>query len=97
MVSGCAYALFTTEPLIDAWAEAGPIADEADVFVLPPRTGSAATGLQKGDVIVAADGRDFGSYETLYEVVDGHQSSEAIELRVRRDPGELTDILVVRP
>ena len=66
--------------------------------MLPPRPDSnaAIAGLQSGDIIVEADDREIESYGTLYEVFDGHKSGDSIELRVRRDPGELTDISVVR-
>ncbi len=66
--------------------------------MLPPRPGSnaVAAGLLSGDLIVGVDGQDIKSYGTLYEVVDGHNSGDSIELRVRRESGELTDISVVR-
>jgi len=93
----CAVSARTT--LSDAWAEVGPIADEAEVFLQPPRSGSAAAnvGLHHRDVIVAVDGQELQSYSTLQSAVRGHQSGEAIELRVRRDSGELEDITIVRP
>ncbi len=93
----CAVSARTT--LSDAWAKVGPIADEAEVFLHPPRTGSAAAnaGLLSGDVIVAVDDQELQSYSTLQSAVGGHPSGEAIELRVRRGSGELEDITVVRP
>jgi len=85
--------------LSDAWAELGPISDEAEVFLHPPRPGSAAAhaGLLRGDVIVAVDGQELESHFTLQSAVGGHQSGEIIELRVRRGSGELEEITVVRP
>lgn len=85
--------------LSDAWVEVGPISDEAEVFIHPPRLGSAAAtaGLQHGDVIIAADGKDFESHVTLQGIVAGHESGETIELHVRRSSGKLEDITVVRP
>lgn len=93
----CAVSARTT--LSDSWAKVGPIADEAEVFLYPPRSGSAAAnaGLHHGDVIVAVDGQELESYSTLQKAVGEHQSGEAIELRVRRGSGELEDITVVRP
>jgi serine protease Do len=66
--------------------------------MLPPRPGSnaAIAGLQSGDLIIEADGRQIESYGILYEVFDGHESGDSIELRVRRNSSELTDISVVR-
>jgi S1-C subfamily serine protease len=85
--------------LSDAWAELGPISDETGVFVHKPRSGSAAAeaGLNHGDVVVTADGQELDTHFILQGVVGGHQSGEAIELRVRRGTGELEDITVVRP
>ena len=95
----CLCAVNARTTLSDAWAEVGPIADEAEVFLHPPRSDSAAAnaGLHHGDVIVAVDGQELQSYSTLQSAVRGHQSGEAIELRVRRVSGELEEITVVRP
>lgn len=94
----CICAAYNRETLSNAWSKAGPIAGDEEFTVPPPRPGSSAAsaGLQPGDHIVAADGRDIGSYGILYEIVDGHKSGESIELRVRRESGKLTDIPVVR-
>ena len=95
----CLCALSAKKSLSDAWAKVGPIADEAEVFLQPPRSGSAAAnaGLLHGDIIVAVDGQELESYSTLQSAVREHPSGEAIELRVRRGSGELEDITIVRP
>lgn len=95
----CICATYNRKTLSDAWTEVGPFADEGELLVLQPRSGSpaAAVGLQQGDFIVAADGRELASYSTLYEVAEGHQSGETIELQVRRTNGELADITVTMP
>jgi hypothetical protein len=95
----CICATYNRKTLSDAWTEVGPFADEGELLVLQPRSGSpaAAAGLQQGDFIVAADGRELASYATLYEVAEGHQSGETIELQVRRTNGELADITVTMP
>ncbi len=95
----CLCAVSPRKTLSDAWAKVGPIADEVEVFLYPPRSGSAAAnaGLHHGDVIVAVDGQELESYSTLQSAVGGHHSGEAIGLRVRRGSGELEDITVVRP
>ncbi len=95
----CICATYNRETLSNAWADAGPFADEGEVLVLQPRPGSpaATAGLQQGDFIVAADGRELASYATLYEVADGHQPGETIELKVRRADGDLADIKVTIP
>jgi membrane-associated protease RseP (regulator of RpoE activity) len=95
----CICATYNRETLSNAWADAGPFADKGDLLVLRPRPGSPAAkaGLQAGDFIVAADGRELASYATLYEIADGYQSGESIGLRVRRANGELEDLTVEIP
>jgi len=95
----CLCAVSARKSLSDAWGAVGPIADEVEVFLHPPRSGSAAAnvGLHHGDVIVAVGGQELESYSTLQSAVGGHQSGGVIELRVRRSSGELEDITVVRP
>ena len=92
----CICATYNRETLSNAWADAGPFADAGEVLVLQPKSGSpaAAAGVCQGDYIIAADGKELASYATLYEVADGHQTGETIELKVRRASGELTDISV---
>ena len=65
----CICSTYNRETLSNAWVEAIPFADEGDVLVLEPRTGSTAAeaGLKQGDFIVAADGKDMASYATLYD------------------------------
>jgi hypothetical protein len=95
----CICATYNRETLSNAWADAGPFADEGEILVLQPRSGSpaAAAGLQQGDFIVAADGTELASYATLYGVADGHQSGDTIELKVRHPNGELADKLIQIP
>jgi len=95
----CICATYNRETLNNAWVDVGPFADEGELLVLQPRAGSpaAAAGLQQGDFIVAADGRELASYATLYEVAEGHHTGETIELKVRQTNGELADITVTIP
>jgi hypothetical protein len=95
----CICAVYNRETLSEAWSGAGPIdADDVEVVVLPPRPGSNAAnaGLQAGDLIVEADGQNIKSSSILYDILDGHNSGESVKLKVRREPGELRDISVVR-
>ena len=93
----CICNVYNRETLSNAWVEAGPIADDSNFTMLPPRPDSnaAIAGLQSGDIIAEADGREIKSYGTLYEVFDEHEPGDSIGLRVRRDSGELIDISVV--
>jgi len=95
----CICATYNRETLSNAWANAGPFADEGDVLVLQPRPGSPAAeaGLQQGDFIVAADETELASYASLYSVADGHQSGDTIKLKVRHASGELAEKLVEIP
>ena len=92
----CICATYNRETLSNAWAKAGPFADEGEVLVLQPRSGSPAAeaGLQQGDFIIAADGTELASYATLYSVADGHKSGDKIKLKVRHASGELADKLI---
>lgn len=93
----CICNAYNRETLSNAWAAAGPIADDSEFTMVPPRPGSnaAIAGLQSGDLIIEADGQKIDSYGSLYEVFDGHESGDSIELQVRRDSGEYTNISVV--
>ena len=95
----CICSTYNRETLSNAWVEAIPFADEGDVLVLEPRTGSSATeaGLKQGDFIVAADGEDMASYATLYEIADGHKSGDEMNLTVRHASGDLTSVSVKIP
>lgn len=93
----CICNVYNRETLSNAWTEAGPIADDSEFKMVPPRPSSNAAnaGLQSGDLIVEADGRRIEYYGTLYEIFDGHESGDSIELRVQRESGELTNISVI--
>jgi C-terminal processing protease CtpA/Prc len=95
----CICATYNRETLNNAWTDVGSFADAGDLLVLQPRLESpaATAGITKGDYIVSADGKQLASYGTLYEIADGHQSGETIELKVRRASGELSDVNVAIP
>ena len=95
----CICATYNRETLSNAWVDAIPFADEGDVLVLEPRAESPAAeaGLKQGDFIIAADGKDMTSYATLYEIADGHQSGDRVDLTVRRASGDQINISVQIP
>lgn len=95
----CICSTYNRETLSNAWAEAIPLADEGDFLVLEPRAGSSAAeaGLKQGDFIVSAEGKNMASWATLYEIADGHQPGDKMDLTVRRASGDLTSISVKIP
>jgi serine protease Do len=62
------------------------------ILVRAVERGSAAdrAGLERGDLIVAAGGRDLERIETLYEVLDGAQAEARLELTIVRGAEERT-------
>lgn len=95
----CICSTYNRETLSNAWAEAIPLADEGDFLVLEPRAGSPAAeaGLKQGDFIVSADGKNMASWATLYEIADGHQPGDKMDLTVRRASGDPASISVKIP
>ena len=62
------------------------------VLVRAVERGSAAdrAGLERGDLIVAAAGRDLDRVEALYEALDGAQAGAQLELMIVRGAEERT-------
>jgi len=62
------------------------------ILIRAVERGSAAdrAGLERGDLIVAADGRDLDRIEALYEVLDGAQGDDGLELKIVRGAEERT-------
>ena len=62
------------------------------ILVRAVERGSAAdrAGLERGDLIVAADGRDLDRIEALYEVLDSAQDDGGLELKIVRGAEERT-------
>lgn len=98
-VGVCVCALAGRSFLRDAWAEAGPIAADAGVFVQTPRQNSAASkiGLNFGDVILAADGQEIDTYGDLQNIVRETESGGGIQLTIRRNNYVKEGIDMVRP
>ncbi|MBI4260267.1 MAG: PDZ domain-containing protein [Actinobacteria bacterium] len=72
-----------------------PGAATEGIVVRAPRADSNAerAGLRNGDVILAVDGREIGSYQDMLDAMRAHEPGDDAELRVRRgtaDPQELT-------
>jgi predicted metalloprotease with PDZ domain len=63
-----------------AWTDPGPVYAPAGMPMVLPRSGSVAAqaGLQKGDVILAVDGKAIGSIPVLQETIRDHKSGEGI-------------------
>lgn len=94
----CLCAPSSRSDLNDARANAGADINQTGVYVYPPKPGSAAikAGLQLGDVIEAVDGEELKSLWMLHEVVESHQTDEAMNFRVRRPSGEIKFVSIVR-
>ena len=62
------------------------------ILVRAVERGSAAdrAGLERGDLLVTAGGRDLDRIETLYEVLDGAQADSSLELKIVRGAEERT-------
>jgi len=62
------------------------------ILIRAVERGSAAdrAGLERGDLLVTAGGRDLDRIETLYEVLDGAQADSSLELTIVRGAEERT-------
>jgi serine protease Do len=62
------------------------------ILIRAVERGSAAdrAGLERGDLLVTASGRDLDRIETLYEVLDGAQADSSLELKIVRGAEERT-------
>jgi serine protease Do len=62
------------------------------ILIRAVERGSAAdrAGLERGDLLVTAGGRDLDRIETLYEVLDGAQADSSLELKIVRGAEERT-------
>jgi PDZ domain len=78
--------------------EQGPGLSAEGFVVRAPRSGSNAeqAGLRHGDVIVAVGGHEIKTYEEMVEKMREFEPGEAVELRVRRGPGEPEELIVRR-
>ena len=83
----------------DTWIEKGPITDDEGIYVQTPKQNSAATkaGLDCGDVILAIDGHEFESWGGIQSAVRNAEPGDEIRLTVRRNSGEIEEVIVVHP
>ena len=84
------------------WSETRPPEPIGGLWVRKPRRTSAAAkaGLDVGDRIIAIDEQAIKSdwdVTTLQKGILRHQSGEAIQLDVKRETGELEEIILNRP
>lgn len=95
----CLCAVSTRRMLELAWMDAGPIYTPEGISMVLPRSGSAAAraGFQKGDVVLAVDGKEIESIPRLQETIRNHQLGEEIRFQVQQRSGERVEITVVRP
>jgi PDZ domain-containing protein len=95
----CLCAVSTRRALGMAWTDAGPVYMPEGIVVVHPRSGSGAAkaGFQKGNVVVAVDGKAIESLPMLQETIGNHGSGEEIDFQVQQSSGESVDIRAVRP
>ena len=73
---------------------------EEAVYVHNPRQGSAAAGagLQRGDLVQAADGQEVMSYAALQGAVRSHESGQTVQLTVQRAASDrIEELALERP
>jgi hypothetical protein len=81
-----------------AWTDAGPIDALAGIEMVRPRSASPAmtADLRRGDVLLAVDGNAIESIPVLQDAIRGHASGDEIRFDVLRQPGERSEVRVVR-
>ena len=82
--------------------ESGLVADqpgEPAIFVQRPRRGSAAAdaGLERGDLLLKADGKTVIPPRELQVTIRDHAPGETVLLTVRRASGHMEDVPIIRP
>lgn len=95
----CLCAVSTRRMLEMAWMDAGPIYTPEGILMVTPRSRSAAAqaSLQKGDVVLAIDGKDIESIPMLQETIRNHKSGEEIYFQVQQKSGEQMEISAMCP
>lgn len=94
----CLCASHSTITINEAWRDAISQESQGNLWVRPPRRGSAAeiAGLRVGDTLLAVDGQQIRTIPSLQEAIRKHQPGERILLSVQRSSGEPQDFAVVR-
>jgi len=77
----------------------GEAPGEPSIFVQRPRQGSAAAeaGLQRGDLLLKADGKTVRPRSELQATIRDHAPGETVLLTVRRVSGGVEDVPIRRP
>ena len=80
-------------PVIGAQVNTGTRGDGAEIVDVPSGTPASRAGLEKGDVVVAVDGKPVGDGIGLIVAIRSHQPGETVKLTVRHDGGlETVDV-----
>jgi hypothetical protein len=95
----CLCAVSTRRMLSMAWTDAEPVYVPEGIVLMRPRSGSGAAkaGFQKGDIVVAVDGKAIESLPMLQETIENHGSGEEIDFQVQQSSGESVEIRAARP
>jgi len=94
----CLCAPHSTITINEAWRDAISPEAQSNLWLRPPRRGSAAeaAGLRVGDTLLAVDGQEIRTIQSLQEAIRKHQPGERILLSVQRPSGEPQNFTVVR-
>lgn len=76
----------------------GPGVSGEGIVARAPRAGSNAerAGLRHGDVILAVDGEEVGSYQDMLEKMRAREPGQRVELRIRRGADEPQELELIR-
>jgi hypothetical protein len=94
----CLCASHSTITINEAWRDAISPESQGNLWVRPPRRGSAAeiAGLRVGDTLLAVDGQEIRTIQSLQQAIRNHKPGEQILLSVQRSSGEPQNFTVVR-
>lgn len=98
--AGLTYLALQTQPvaavrsIISGSSDPDTTAVGITVTYVEPGSPAEAAGIQRGDIILAADGRDIGATHDLLAILDFKEPGEEIELTLKQ--GDDTEVVVIQ-